>query len=377
MEDLIKLKTAISLIAFGLYEKERQKEDGKYYYSPKLMHGINIFQSLNYKYNSKAFDFSKLHEQEFINSYAMQPVSQWFDNWENADNLNLEKQGFYRVGALVGDSGFNTFHVTDSCEDYIEFIGKDIIAEIEQRAVYDNIILLNQDEYVMIRKFFIEHPIITNEELRGIKLSFSNNNNALQAIENAYEEIVEDCFVCPKCGWTLQKEKIGMRCQNSSCSDIKYNLIELKKISGNAARFRLKKGVMKYIAVPGKLEIEIYDYCKKNKVSSSLWPEMDKYDIGITFPNGEEWAIDAKAVRVPYFLKEKIIEDGGFPQGEYARGFYVIPDEFANDRPDYTEIINRQLERIGNDKIRCIKLRELKQEIRERGKQNEKHKKEV
>ena len=47
MDDLIKLKTAFSLIVIGLYEKERQKKEGEYYYSKKLIHGINIFQCLN------------------------------------------------------------------------------------------------------------------------------------------------------------------------------------------------------------------------------------------------------------------------------------------------------------------------------------------
>ena len=50
MEDLIKLKTAMDLIVTGLYEKERQKKKGEYFYSKRLIHGINLFQSLNYKY---------------------------------------------------------------------------------------------------------------------------------------------------------------------------------------------------------------------------------------------------------------------------------------------------------------------------------------
>lgn len=50
---------------------------------------------------------------------------------------------------------------------------------------------------------------------------------------------------------------------------------ELKVISGNAGMLRLKRGVMKYIAVPGKLELEIYAYCEKHEVQSVLWPQMD------------------------------------------------------------------------------------------------------
>ncbi|MBR1853782.1 MAG: hypothetical protein IJ794_11695 [Lachnospiraceae bacterium] len=134
---------------------------------------------------------------------------------------------------------------------------------------------------------------------------------------------------------------------------------------------------MKYISVPGKLELEIFNYCTKRKLQSALWPEMDKYDIGITFANGDVWAIDAKAVREPRFLKEKIILDGGFPSGDYVEGYYVIPDAYADERTDYLDIINRQLESMGSRNIRCVKLRDLKKAIRERGKQNEGNKKEA
>lgn len=42
MEDLIKLKTAMDLIVTGLYEKERQKKKGEYFYSKRLIHGKRL-----------------------------------------------------------------------------------------------------------------------------------------------------------------------------------------------------------------------------------------------------------------------------------------------------------------------------------------------
>lgn len=366
MKDSVKLKTAMGLIITGLYEKERQKVDGEYHYSKRLMHGINIFQSLSYKYNRKNFDFSSLHEESFIKKYAMKPVNQWFECWEDMESLELEKQLFYYMDALVGDSGFNTFHVNDNCEDYIEYFEKDMIAGVEQRAVYDCLMSLNQKEYVQLRKYFIENPIVKPENLRKLKLAYSQNDMALQAIENAYEEINEDCYVCPKCGWTMQKEKIGMRCQSRSCTETKYVQDELYAISGNSGMLRLKRGVMKYISVPGKLEMEIHNYCEKRKVQNELWPDMDTYDIRIVCSNGEIWAIDAKAIRNPNFLREKIRQDQGFPKGNYTKGFYVIPDEYADERTDYLDIINRELFDIGDSKVRCIRVRDLKKEIRER-----------
>lgn len=367
MDDAAKLKTAMGLITTGLREKERGKKAEKYFYSKKLIHGINIFQSLNYKYNPEGFDFNELHEQAFLINYAMRPVDQWFEGWENTEALKLEEQPFYYLGALIGDSGFQTFHVNDDCEDYIEYFEKKLIEGIEQREVYDCLKVLSQEEYVVLRKYFIEHPIIRPQGLRMLKLDHTANEAALKAIENAYEEIFDDCYVCPRCGWTLYKEKVGMRCQSRTCIEANYIPGELERIPAGAGMLRLKRGVMKYIAVPGKLELEIYNYCNKHNVRSELWPQMDTYDIRITFSNGEVWAIDAKAVKEPYFLKEKICEDGGFPNGDYTRGFYVIPDEYADARPDYLDIINRELEKRGQTKVRCIRERDLKKEIRARG----------
>lgn len=366
MDDLTKLKMAIRLIVIGLHEKERKKVEGEYLYSRRLIHGINIFQSLNYKYNRNYFDFNQMHEQCFIQEYAMKPVARWFEGWENTDELKLEEQFFYYMDALVGDSGFNTFHVNDNCEDYIQYFMKDIIVEIEQRAVYDCLITLEQSEYVYLRKFIIEHPIVKMEQLRELKLKYSQNDMALQVIENAYEEIMEDCYVCPNCGWTLQKEKIGLRCQSRACTEKKYISGELESIYGNSGILRLKRGVMKYIAVPGILELEIHNYCNKHKVQSILWPDMDKYDIQINFPNKDVWAIDAKAIREPNFLREKIRQEGGFPEGDYKKGIYVIPNEYADEHTDYVDIINKELRKIGNPNVYCIRLRDLKKEIRER-----------
>ena len=370
MDDLTRLKTAMQLITVGLCEKDRKKIKGEYFYSKRLIHGINIFQYLNYKYNQENFDFSQLHEQRFITDYAMKPVRNWFDGWKNTENLKLEEQEFYYMEELVGDIGSCMFYVNDCCEDYVQYyVEKDIIAGIEQRAVYDCLKLLEQDDYVYLRKYFIQHPIAGQGDLRRLKLRYSQNEMALQAIENAYEEIREDCYVCPKCGWSLKKEKSKMICQSRYCTESKPSQEELNltKIERNDGKFRLKRGVMMYICTPGKLELEILNCCEKYKIKSSLWPELDKYDIEIVFDNGEIWAVDAKQVRNPYFLRANIRNAGGFPEGNYQKALYVIPDEFKNEQTDYIKIIEAELKKIRKNNIYCVTFGELKEELKLKG----------
>lgn len=368
MDDLTKLKTAMQLITFGLCEKDRNKEKGEYFYSKRLIHGINIFQALNYKYHRENFDFSQLHEQKFITEYAMKPVEKWFEGWKNTENLKLEEQDFFHMEALVDDIGDNAFYVNDCCEDYVQYyVERDIIAGIEQRAVYDCLKLLEQDDYVYLRKYFIQHPIADQGDLRRLRLRYSQNKTALDAIENAYEEIKEDCYICPVCGWTLMQINNKMICQSRCCTEKKRLSGELTKVERSSGKLRLKRGVMKYICVPGKLELDIMEYCQVQKVQSSLWPELDKYDVEITFDNGEIWAVDAKQVKNPYFLRTNIRNAGGFPEGNYKKAVYVVPDEVVKSDPDYIGIIEKELKRIGKNNIFCVPLKELKSSIKFRG----------
>ena len=118
---------------------------------------------------------------------------------------------------------------------------------------------------------------------------------------------------------------------------------------------------MRYFAAPGKLELEIAAFCEKKKLQWALWPQMDRYDVEIEFPDGDVWEVDAKAYRNPIALRTKIQNDNGFPEGEYARGYFVIPNEYTTNQRNYTAIINHALE--SQKDIKCVTLKSLKAEI--------------
>lgn len=119
---------------------------------------------------------------------------------------------------------------------------------------------------------------------------------------------------------------------------------------------------MRYIAQPGKLELAIEDFCNRQELSCLLWPQKDRYEVEIHFPDGEIWEIDAKAYRNPVSLRSKIIQDGGFPEGDYAQGFYVIPTEFRAGLNNYLSIVNQCLKAQKN--VRCVTLHMLQKQIR-------------
>ena len=132
-----------------------------------------------------------------------------------------------------------------------------------------------------------------------------------------------------------------------------------KELDGTSRSvYRLKKGIMRYFAIPGKLEIEIASFCEKNNLEYSLWPYMDRYDIEIVFPDNSKWEIDAKAYSNPISLRSKIKKDGGFPSGDYQKGFYVVPNECKRRITNYTNIVNICLS--GQKNVICVTLSKIK-----------------
>lgn len=63
---------------------------------------------------------------------------------------------------------------------------------------------------------------------------------------------------------------------------------------------------MRYMCLPGQLELKIQKIAEKCGCGAELWPDRDKYDVKITLPDGQVWAIDAKTHRNPYMLKRAL-----------------------------------------------------------------------
>lgn len=232
----------------------------------------------------------------------------------------------------------------------------------DERILYEKIITLSQEDYCRVRRYIIEHPIITLEDRRAMSLELADDPMARDAFQFAYEEITEECYRCPRCGWTMMQGKYGYSCHSTHCTDTLPELTDEMKLDSSAGDlYRLKKGVMRYFAAPGKLELEIAVFCEKKKLRWALWPQMDRYDVEIRFPDGDIWEIDAKAYRNPIALRTKIQNDGGFPSGDYARGYFVIPSEYTVNQRNYTAIINRVLKDQKN--VECVTLKTLKTAI--------------
>lgn len=363
--DMAFMRKTFALIAKGLIEKEQllQKEPTRYPYSKALQHGINMFLAASQQAGCQT-TLQYTDETSFLAHFITKSISDWFSDWnpDVIDKLNFKEEPFYAYEAFAYQRSGNIYTPSSDCYEFLELQDNDIINGTDERILYEKMLVLDQETYCKVRRYIIEHPIITIEDRRAMSLDLADNQAARDAFQFAYEEITEDSYRCPCCGWTMIPGKYGYSCHSTHCTDIIPELTDAMKLDISAGElYRLKKGIMRYFAAPGKLELEIATFCEKKKIRWALWPQMDRYDVEIQFADGEIWEIDAKAYRNPIALRTKIQNDNGFPEGEYAKGYFVIPSEYTVNQKNYTTIVNRALTNQKN--VKCVTLKSLKTEI--------------
>ena len=368
--DITLIRKAIALIAKGIVEKDHllEKQPNRYPHSKKLQHGINMFLYASLSWGGVGEDiFEYADESKFLQKYAKIPVAQWFEEWDSkvCSQLDLENQPFYGYEALAYyRKRTNRYMPSEDCVVFLETQEANIIEGTDEYALYEKIIRLSQEEYCLVRRFIIEHPIMTIDDRRDILFRLAGNQIAKEAINTAYELFQEKGYRCPICGWTMTDGSFGPICHSEYCTKTMPFLTDIIKVDGTEETvYRLKKGVMRYFAQPGKLELDIVDFCEKKKLTWELWPQKDKYDVEITFPDGAVWEIDAKAYRKPIALRSKIENDNGMPEGDYQRGYFVIPTDYTKGNRQYTAIVNRGLDALHQPNVRCITMQQLKENI--------------
>ena len=207
----------------------------------------------------------------------------------------------------------------------------------------------NQKDYVAFRRFIIERPVATRPQLIAVSNDIKDESLSGMLREQAYESIPEgmalngEIATCGLCGWTLLKEshRGAWRCVDARCRQLQGVLPARypKSLSVQDGLKRIRSGLARYTAQPGRLELSLYESLSKIKgLAVELWPGFDLYDIGVTFPSGEGWAIDCKDSSRPRWLAAKISNDTFPRQSSWRRAYYVFPDYRRKLNPDYERI---------------------------------------
>ena len=366
--NVVHLQKAFAFIARGLVEKEKllKESPNRYPYSKDLQRGINMFLAacLEIGHLGKRI-FKYADESSFLTQYISKPIREWFNDWDQAAlvQYKIDSQPFYDYGSFAYRRSKNdVYTATEECIEFLSTQEINIIEGTDERALYEKIIQLSQDDYCKVRKYIIQNPIITVEDRRAFLLEYADNANAKEAFNLAYELFEGTYTICPACGWTMTEGVYGYSCVSEHCLEHMPTITDAMKIDASMKPvYRLKKGIMRYFAQPGKLEIEIAKFCEKKNLEYTMWPQKDTFDIEIRFNDGEIWEIDAKAYRNPISLCAKIKNDGGFPPGNYNSGYYVVPTEYTVNKSDYVSVVNKVLTQLPN--VKCVTLVAIKRKI--------------
>lgn len=369
--DISFVKKAVALIVRGVDEKEQllRQQPQKYPYSKRLQHGINMLLAAAWETGGVSPTASDgMSEASFLQAHAEKPLLEWFESWKLSD-ADRQDLAVLDYNPLFFQTGNGYYELTGEGGEFLSTLEKDLLIGTDERTLYEKMICLSQKNYCVLRRFLIEHPIVEDKEFRAVRLELADDETALEALEFAYESFEGEYYECPKCHWTMTKTPYGYHCHSESCVECEPS-VTLKDLRRTPVR-RLKKGVMRYIAAPGQLEMELAAHCNKLHLSYELWPQMDLYDLQIQLPSGAIWVIDAKAYRNPLSLRIQVEQDTAFANGAFQKGFYVVPQEYARKYQNYLRIINDTLKQKGTAyaNVQCVTdlkmKRLLKKELEE------------
>lgn len=366
----LEFKKAATLIAAGLVEKEHEYSENRlrYPYSSAFRHGLNRYAALCVQHAcDPAAALDGMSESGFIKRRATQDVQTWLEDWDEPTRRAVSDD-LGNLGPLVYEED-GVFATTSECDELLKHAETDLVAGFDERQLYEFLRRGTQEQYVVGRRLIIRHPLLSFDERIELQTGgFDCASDPLdqgeaacvdfawmkELLEFAYEEAPLNTRICPCCGWTLAKNGRQMLCSSFECRTA-VELADYEKLDRLAAdAFRLKRGVMRYIARPGTLELEIAEAAHNLGLSFELWPEYDTCDVLIRMESGETVAVDAKCYGGAQSLARTIADDCLIDQLETDKVVYVVPDEAELQQPGFCGLCKKALDECGRYHARCL-----------------------
>ena len=232
---------------------------------------------------------------------------------------------------------------TSVCES-LACAANDVEADLSERRFMNSVFSACQtakspSTYVIFRRLLIEHPVLTEFELLQQRNDHPELNLLTDHLKVAYEDAPLDYMLqgqfhcCPTCG-NLQQPTVQMDrllCEEERCR--RHSTAQPGRvIPAREHVLWLKRGLRRFVTLPGLTEIRLERRLLKLKLKVALWPEFDSYDLHIEFPDGKAWAIDVKDWANPFLLALHAKNIPLHPPLEM--GYFVFPDE-RSQQSDY------------------------------------------
>ncbi|MFD9716104.1 hypothetical protein [Streptomyces sp. NPDC059076] len=192
---------------------------------------------------------------------------------------------------------------------------------IRQQAFASLIETRSQEDYVASRKFLIDHPAGSREELAQLV-----STTGVRVVSRGYTEIPAErrhhttpdtawWWPCPVCAWPMEVTGQTVRCR------YRPHASAFRIIPGRTPRSRpgltaldegprvakpearpvndavcLDAGVWRFVVVPGVGELRLCRALEKQGAQVHMWPDLDSYDLHV-MAGPDEFRIDVKEYR--------------------------------------------------------------------------------
>lgn len=267
----------------------------------------------------------------FISTWAQIPIKDW--------DIEIDCPEEWREQKLIEDQKSSGFCI-ETAGEYFDECGnfqQQVITEVMLKAAH------NHELYTSFRCYLIEHPVINRGKLEvDSVIDFKPVKDILR---NSYEKPPESYnkdgifYCCGYCGglmYLTKDEKLN--CENKHCAKYKKDSIPFQADEDDEVLW-LKKDLRYFIHRPGKVELRLGEKLKRLGLEEvKLYPELDKYDLHLVFPDGTVWAVDVKFWESAYNLAKKV--DKPIPRLKnqpYNESFFVFPDEIQSYGQEYLQ----------------------------------------
>jgi hypothetical protein len=244
--------------------------------------------------------------------------------------------------------------------------------------------LLHAEDYQTIRKFLIEHPYVNEqtfrEDLKPIYYDYRKIEIFYEPTEPFKAQLLYDgsYWKCRNCKGLLRWSTGTKRqpyCVKRSCGRIDPDYQSKERVVLAEATRRLKTSFHLRICLPGQAELKLKkdldDLAKIHNIQVTLWPGVDRYDLRVVLPKGEQqlcWAVDIKDYASARSLTQHIhanpfkhFEDD--PTLDWDRAFFVVPRYREQLEPGYVKQLTQRLKNDLPSNVKIMDDQEFLQRI--------------
>jgi hypothetical protein len=316
-----RLNEALTLIAVGLLQQQLHRQPVTLLH-PQIRRGWEILSSL-------CFEGGIMPPRtvpELVH-WLHNPVGEWgLEHGQHIGQSLMENGEPAGLAYKLGEPFANTYNPRMEMQD----------AQFRQ---FFNHCKQNNDQQLYPRgREFLNRNSILSDAYEKITANEDWSDEVSRMLMRCYEVMPQNCirhrdgeavvYLCPHCGWALSWRKDRAFCHaDGPCKMIYGDLGEYDLYISyeGGAMARTTEGVQRYVVAPEVTLIQLHDTLQGIwGVRCELYPELDAYDLLLSLPNGEKWAVDVKDWKSPEAVALNIGEFRYVPP--WNRAFYVFPD---------------------------------------------------